>query len=71
VGLHEKKRDKNKRRKTALLYNEEDKRDSENNGEPLLHITSTFHMRSKHEPPITVRTAVEGKVIKMEVETRT
>jgi hypothetical protein len=55
-----KKRDKNKGYKTALHYDEEDKHDSENNGEPHLHITSTFHMRSKHEARITVRPAIES-----------
>ncbi|XP_062608629.1 uncharacterized protein K02A2.6-like [Saccostrea cucullata] len=70
-----KKRDRNKGRNTSLFYNEEEshseERYTEVNGEPLLHITSTFHMKSHHEPPITVQPIIEGKVIKMEVDTGT
>ncbi|XP_061164934.1 uncharacterized protein K02A2.6-like [Saccostrea echinata] len=70
-----KKRDRNKGRNTSLFYNEEEfhseERYKEGDGEPLLHITSTFHMKSHHEPPITVEPIIEGKVIKMEVDTGT
>lgn len=72
-----KKRNRNTGRNTSLFYNEEEEFDSEEEhyqegeGEPLLHITSTFHMKSHHEPPITVHPVIEGKVIKMEVDTGT
>lgn len=72
-----KKRNRNKGCNTSLFYNEEEEFDSEEEhyqegeGEPLLHITSTFNMKSHHEPPITVHLVIEGKVIEMEVDTRT
>lgn len=70
-----KKRNRNKGRNTSLFYNEEEEFDSEeehyqeDEGEPLLHTTSTFHMKSHHEPPITVHPVIEGKFIKIEVDT--
>ena len=65
-----KKREKNKGRNTAIHYADESPY-GEGNGEPNLHITSTFHLKSKHEPPITVHPVIEGRVVKMEVDTGT
>lgn len=77
--MHEEKAQQKQGSNTSLFYNEEEEFDSEEEhyqegeGEPLLHITSTFHMplKSHREPPITVHPVIEGKVIKMEVDTGT
>ena len=59
-----KEREKNKGRNTAIHYADESPY-SEGNGEPLLHLTSTFLLKSKHEPPITVHPFIEDKNLKV------
>ncbi|KAK3107500.1 hypothetical protein FSP39_015888 [Pinctada imbricata] len=39
--------------------------------EPFKHITSTFHVKTAHVPPIFVHPMIDGKVIKMEIDTGT
>ena len=62
------KQEKNKEHNTVTHYDDESSY-SEGNVEQLLHITSSFHLKSRHEPPTTAHPVFEGRVIKMEVDT--